>query len=295
MNPTITDEESDLVLEYFGASENPKDKTLNFDYILFYLFLDCKVDFFSIFHAYHEHQRTSNSDFDYLFALADLDEDQKLSQKEYNNFLKEIKVKEIHVKEYTEIFYFLAEKKENFIAKTKLRMFLEDFEETFENSQKKTDKKGVFEENLHDFSFQALKNDKIAAKKYIFFKYADVLPFLVETSSFIIKEFKNPRIFEEKIFELFVDLTAKKDFEISKVQFKLRLVKFHDFFSPMRISKFVDILNNKKTNKCDVEEFLFLLQNFEEVFHSKFNKDDKIVILMENYIIFRFFFKRIQS
>ena len=301
MNSTIKEDEIELIVEYFGTSKEKEENAVSFDFTLFYLFIDCPVDFFLFFHAFYDYIRNSNSNFDYLFVLADLDEDSKLSIKEYNNFLKEIKIKDMNLRDYTDIFYFLAEKHENFIPKEKLRLFLEDFEQTGQIFEKKQEKTAIFEENLKIFSFQALKNDKQAAKKYVFFKFSETLPFLLEMNEFLGKDFKNLREFEEKIYEAFEDLTEKKDFLVSKVQFKLRLVKFHGFFTPMKISQFIEILNDKKTNKCDLEEFLFLLRNFEEVFYSKLTKDEKIVrisgFFFISFIGFLFFIiiKRLQA
>ena len=55
-------------------------------------------------------------------------------------------------------------------------------------------------------------------------------------------------------------------------------MKFHEFFTSVKIQKTIDILNNPMNNTCDLEEFIFLVTNFVEVFQAKLIKDERIVI-----------------
>lgn len=277
MNSGLKDEEIDLIRDYFQLYQENEDYNY-IDYTLFYLFVDCPVDFFIIFYMYHEYLRFTRNNFDYLFLLADLDEDLKLSIQEYNNFLKEINIKEINLHVYIENFYYLADKKENYIGKERLRLLLENFVESQNVLQRKIDKNYIFEENLEKLTFQLVKNDKLGAKKYIFFKFSEVLPFLMEMSVFLRKSFKDIKDFKGKILEIFDDLTQNKTITmVSKIQFKIRLLKLDSFFTPMKINKMIEILNYKERNECDLEEFIFLMENFEEIFYSKLNKEEKIV------------------
>lgn len=274
INSTLNDKEIEIIVNYFASFNNNDENFI--DFTLFYLFIECRVDFFTVFFYYHEFKRLTYNDFDYIFMIADTNNDSKLSLSEYNNFLKEIKIEDMKISHYVEVFYFLAETNQNYISKNKLRFFLENFDETQKIIDKKKERIS-FVQNYQNIQFQNLKNDKNAVKKYMFFKFSDVLPFLMDLNLFIKKEFKNKKEFEDKLREIFEE-HLKENYFVSKIQFKLKLLKFHSFFNPMKLNKIIEILNSPKNgNNCDLEEFFYLVANFEEIFYSKLNIDQKIV------------------
>lgn len=278
INSSINNEEFECILNYFLQFQTVALNENFLDFTLFYLFLDCPVDFFSVFYEYHELKKKSGFDFEYIFSLVDLNEDGKLDILEYNNFLKKINIEQMNIKHYVEVYYFLTDPNQNYISKLKLHFFLENFEESQEIVGKKAENISTLYDNVQEITFQKIKNDKNSLKKYFFFKFSDVFPFLMDLNYFIKKEFESVLKFEEKIKQIFSDFLIDQNPYISKIQFKLRLLKLHSFFNPLKLNKTLEILNNPKNNNtCDLEEFLFLVKNFEEIFYSKLNLEKKIV------------------
>ena len=224
INSSIKEEEIQILLNYFQEDKGDNNDSY-IDFLLFFLFLDCSVDFFAIYHAYYEHKYNSNSEFDYIFLIADADEDLKLSVHEYNNFLKAIQIKDINIKKYNEIFYFLAEKNENYIYKEKLKLYLENFEDT-KQMKHNVEKNIIFEGNIDKISFQSIKHDKIACKKYIFFKFSEGLPFLAELHQFIRKTFIDFKTFEDKLYDLFEDFIKNNNILVQKVNYTYNVKLF---------------------------------------------------------------------
>ncbi len=284
MNSSLKSEEICVISTFFKNFNKFNEKNA-VKFMIFCEFLDFPVDFFGFYYDFHDYLRNSNTNYDYLFQLADLDEDSKLSGEEFHIFLKEIQIKDINLINFKEIFLFLSEKNENFITKVNLQEFLENFEEKCMSFIDK--KKIIADINVEKIDFQSIKHDKIAVKKLIFFKFSEVLPFLLEFHQFILKEFREFSVFEGKMHELFEDLLLNNNSSlVSKIQFKLRLLKFHAFFTGIKINKTIEILNREKSGNCDLEEFLYLMANFEEIFYSRLNKDEKIVRFVIFFINF---------
>lgn len=275
VNASLKMNEIQIIYEYFKLfRKDEKDEFFN--YSTFFFFVNNELDFFRVFKYISDYLQQNHLYFENLFEQCDSDNDKALSFPEFMSMMAKIKIKHITQKELIKIFeYFTIKPQKSHILLSNFKLFIEEPHHIFENFflyKQNTTIDLTFKGLKRKEDFQSLKSQSFALQKYLFFKYSPHFPFLKDfyRSIIIAKNKMDDQSFENYIRSAFEPNHKDKN-SISSVNFRIGLLKLNNNnVLQMNLAKeFVDKIVDFRTNKCDIEEFLYLINNFGLIFPNK--------------------------
>ena len=275
LNVSLKMNEIQVMYDYFKQfKKNENDEYFN--YSTFFFFVNNELDFFRVFKYVNDYLFQNFLTLENLFEKCDSDNDKALSFPEFSNMMAKIQIKHISQNELMKIFeYFTIKPHKSHILLSNFKLFFDEPQNIFENFF-------LYKQNTTiDFTskrfkkqedFQSLKDQSFALQKYLFFKYSSHFPFLKDFYRSIIttKNKMDDESFEKYIKSAF-ELGQKNKNSIPSVNFRIGLLKLNNN-NVLQINlakEFVDKMVDFRTNKCDLEEFMYLINSFDLIFPNK--------------------------